>query len=272
MGLASRISARLPARLAPMPTHRPSMIVPAWAGAVVEEPLAIAHVGTDTFGASSYGAGIFGGVALGGPSISDTIDLMKSGDYKVSQLGKAFGDFTGTWVGKDPGGWADFSNDWLALQGRWAAAKVAAKSPALALPFADIGPAYAGLLKALDSSPIQKGDLQDLVQRIEKAGGSTNFSKMPQPKGPDLGLGILKATAPVDYLGMLTGQEVGKGPAGKEIDFLSKALAFWQEHKNEIMVVGMVVGGLMFLGVVTTAVHAAKAAAPILVKGGGVLL
>ena len=68
----------------------------------------------DLFGADSH-------------SLVNIIDFRLAGDYKLAQLGKAYADFTGAWLKKDPAGYASFTNDWMLLQKRWAEATVASR-------------------------------------------------------------------------------------------------------------------------------------------------
>ena len=232
-----------------------------WLGGVAPERSMVRH--GDTFGALGAGA-----------DMADLITYRKIQEYKMAQLGKAWLEFAGQWAVKDPGGAASFLPDWTALQIRYGAALAASQSPLLALPFADITSAYNGLMKALkqnappDGAPVVRGDYQDLVTRLEKAGGKVDLSQMPQP-GRSLSDVVYGATAPIDYVAMITGLQKPQGPGSTEIGVLADIYAFWKAHRREIVIGGMVIGGLMFFSLVAGAIKALPFAAK--AASGGVL-
>ena len=205
----------------------------------------------------------FGGMA----GAADMVNLLKSGDYGIAQLGKAYGDFTGAWLAKDPAGYADFTNDWMSLQARWARARVAAKSTGSVLStglvsgltggLAGGGLAYDGLFKALhqggEGSAVQRGDFNDLVQRLTKAGGHVDLADMPH--------GVI---TPASVANAAVGM-VPKMPDLPDNPFKSLEDVFkWlKDHQHELMLAGLAVGGLMLLGLVFTAVKAV----PLALKG-----
>lgn len=256
MGVETTLSSRIVSRLVQVDMARTSLVV----SSPEYDVVTTREVGDD-FGVL--------GLGVGEHTYLEVLDRLKSGDYELSQLGNAFGAFNVPWMTKDPAAFADFANDWMSLQGRWAAAKAVAQSPSLALPFADTTSAYNGLLRALKqgappgSAPIRKGDYDDLYQRFVKAGGHVDLSQMPQPTAPDLGRAILAATAPVDYWSMITGGEKPQGPAADLIHPLADLYAWWRRNEHTIVVLGMIAGGLTALGVLITLVKAA----PIVARG-----
>jgi len=244
-----------------------------------EEPLAIRHQATDSFGVLGLGAGEH--------TLSDIIELKKSGDYRLGQLGRAFGDYTGQWVVKDPGAWADFSNDWLALQGRWAAAKAAASSPSAALPFADTTTLYTGLLKALKAAPegtVHKGDFDDLVDRLQKAGEKVDLSQMPQPSRSLADL-VLKVPDPISHIPSVGGAAPYSMPNVSGWEDKAQAwlkanlpslptlpdptgdfIRWWRANQHVIVLGMLVASGIAVLGVTAMFVKAVKGATPIVIK------
>jgi hypothetical protein len=245
------------------------------------EALAIRHRVHDDFGLTTFGE----------HSIGDLKDLLASGDARITRLGKAFGGASAAWAGRDPGGFADFSNDYLRLLARWGAAKAAAQAKIASFESLSSGgflmpsppdaahtaaqSEYNGLLRALkqgappDGAPIQKGDYDDLAQRLAKGGGKMDPSPLPQPVSKDAGAAFYTRTAPADLLAMATGQEKPQGPVKDVVDPLLELYAFWKKYKLEILVGGAVLGGLMLLGMV----FGAAKAAPLVLKAstGGVL-
>jgi hypothetical protein len=257
--LAARLTARLDSqRPRSRSRHRSGETMGA-------EPLAIRHAVTDSFGVL--------GLGVGEHTIFDVLDYMKLGDYRVAALGKALASISGVWSVKDPGGYADFQNDLNGLIMRWAAAKTKAQSVSSVLGgYGDATAEYNGMVQALrqsappDGGPIHKGDYQDLVERISKAGGRVDEAQTPQPTAPDLGLGINRLLAPVDYAAMVRGDEAPKGPGADAIGDLHKLYLFWKAHHTEIMIAGLAVGGLMFFGIVASSLAAFKTAAPMAIK------
>ena len=214
-----------------------------------------------------------------GVEASEIQYLVKSGDERLNALTAAFGKASTGWSAKDPGGYADFLNDLLSLQMRWDAAK----ANATGLRAAGLGAisgltgglttgssgqtAYDGLLHALkqgappDGAPIHKGDFDDLAERLRKV-TAFNWTPSSQP-GTPLSSSLLKVLNPLDTLGMTRGDIAPQGPLappGGTIDILHKLYKFWMEHEHEIVVGGMLIGGLMFAGAIVGLFKAAPIA------------
>jgi hypothetical protein len=217
-----------------------------------EEGLAIVHPVTSRFGMS---------MPVG---VVDVINLIKSGDYRVAQMGKGFGEFSATWAKKDPAAFADFSNDYMGLVGRWARAKVAAKSTSAMISqalgsgltggLAGGTAAYEGLARALkqggESAALQRGDFEDLVSRLTKAGGLIDLSQLPHD--------TFSPAAAVQAVGNALPQLPANPFAS-----LEEVFKWMKDHQHELVLAGMAIGGLMLFGVVLTAIKAA----PLVLKG-----
>ena len=203
-----------------------------------------------------------------GVDVGEISYLMKSGDERLNALTAAFGKASTGWTAKDPGGYADFLNDLLALQMRWSTAKANATSLGSLLGAGVVSgltggistgssgqAAYDGLIKALkqggEGAQVQKGDYDDLAQRLSKI-ASFSWKPSAQP-GTPLSTSLLKIVTPLDTVGMIKGDIAPQGPLappGGTIDILHKLYKFWMEHEHEIVVGGMLIGGLMFVGAI----------------------
>lgn len=213
-----------------------------------------------------------------GVDVGEISYLMKSGDERLNALTAAFGKASTGWTTKDPGGYADFLNDLLALQMRWSTAKANATSLGSLLSAGVVSgltggisagssgqAAYDGLIKALkqggEGAQVQKGDYDDLAQRLSKI-ASFSWKPSAQP-GTPLSTSLLKIVTPLDTVGMIKGDIAPQGPLappGGTIDILHKLYKFWMEHEHEIVVGGMLIGGLMFVGAIVGLFKAAPIA------------
>ena len=213
-----------------------------------------------------------------GVDVGEISYLMKSGDERLNALTAAFGKASTGWTAKDPGGYADFLNDLLALQMRWSTAKANATSLGSLLGAGVVSgltggistgssgqAAYDGLIKALkqggEGAQVQKGDYDDLAQRLNKI-ASFSWKPSAQP-GTPLSTSLLKIVTPLDTVGMIKGDIAPQGPLappGGTIDILHKLYKFWMEHEHEIVVGGMLIGGLMFAGAIVGLFKAAPIA------------
>jgi hypothetical protein len=202
-----------------------------------------------------------------GVELSEIQYLVKSGDERLNALTAAFGKASTGWSAKDPGGFADFLNDLTALQLRWASARTNATGLAagglgaisgltFGLSTGSSGQAaYDGLIKALkqggEGAQPHKGDFDDLAGRLRKV---TPFDWTPSSQpGTPLSSSLLKVLTPLDTIGMIKGDIAPQGPLappGGTIDLLHKLYKFWMEHEHEIVVGGMLIGGLMFAGAI----------------------
>jgi hypothetical protein len=201
-------------------------------------------------------------------STADVADLIKSGQYRIDQIGKAYVAITPTWLAKDPKGYGDFTADWTALQARWVAAKTKALTATstssmvaggmtYGLVGTSVDDAWTALLKAMkqggDGAQVQKGDLDDLDRRLTAAGGRVDYSQMPQPH-PDAGLEFLKNTAWV--------------PNPEKVEKQAEDWMAWlQKNQKLVMMVGLGVVGLVFFGLLASAVKALPVAAKVATAG-----
>lgn len=205
----------------------------------------------------SAGAADFGTVN-GEQSVAELQDIMASWDYRMKQLAQAYADFSPAWSQRDRAAFVDWTNDWQQLQNRYQAALSRAQSAVssarwtIALPNSAI-PAqaeYDGLAKAMrqcyppDGCPVAKGDFMDLSNRLEAAGGKTDYSQMPQPTATDVERTALAASAPLDVVAQAGGLEAPKLPGTGGI------FSWVAAHKTQLLILGgVVVGGLVLLEV-----------------------
>lgn len=172
------------------------------------------------------GGGEFGETALGAKSIADLLDQINLWTTRMGQLSQGYANVSPAWVAHDQAGYIDFTNDYNALQKRWAGALAAANSAVSAaklVPFvsnAEINgqTPWDGIAKAMtvcyppDGCPQRKGDWGDLFDRLTAAQRSlaqpVTVDVAPQPTAPDIQLQIFAATAPIDAGAQLAGKQV----------------------------------------------------------------
>ena len=217
------------------------------------------------------GASDFGTIA-GAQTVAELQDLVNLWSTRMSQLTQAYADFSPTWVAKDAQGYEAWTNDWNALQARYQAALSNANSAITAAKINVFTPnnmipaptEYLALSKAMlqcyppDGCPQAKGDWSDLFDRLtaaQKAAGTTMLvDAPPQPTATDVDLKVFAATAPVDPIAQLTGQQAG-GPIPPglmgQLTGLSKWLA---AHKTALEVGAVVVGAGILISLVLPAV------------------
>lgn len=163
------------------------------------------------------------GTIGGKQTVAELKDLLALWNERMNLLQGAFTGFSARWMQADPNGFNDFMNDWVHLNERYQAAVTASNQD---LSLAKINPlpedaivaqtSYDQLSKAMrqcyppDGCPVQKGDWDDLYARYNAAaqqfGGSLVVDKPPQPTAPDIDQQALATTAPLDVVGMITGQ------------------------------------------------------------------
>jgi hypothetical protein len=209
------------------------------------------------------------GLGAGEHTQQEVIDLYLSMDDRLAAMKKAFESFGPAWRAKDPGGFNDFINDWTALNMRYGAARAAAKSPALALPFANPAPAFDGLVKAFKQggalAPVQKGDFDDLDSRLRKAGGNVDYSQVRQPTALNLAGGLLALTRNFDPIGMIKGDIAPSGPLAPVVDPMKKLHDFWIKNEHLIVMAGLAASGLAVLGLIAGAIKALPFATKVVV-------
>jgi len=128
-------------------------------------------------------------------SVAELADLVRAKDYQVHQLYKTFLDFLPTWQTRDTRTAFDWQTDFAQLRTRYDTARTNAQRaidaaryvplPNSAIPAQD---AWDDLLKSLRKNwdgttggALVKGDLADLSNRLEAAGGHPDYSQTPQP-------------------------------------------------------------------------------------------
>jgi hypothetical protein len=129
--------------------------------------------------------------------------------------------------------------------------------------------AYDALLKAIrqnappDGAPLQRGDLDDVVNRISQVGGvKVDFSQMPQPRAKDPDQQFITTTAPlahaVDdaYAAAKAAAEAAAKDGKDAFDFLK----WMHDHKTEVMVVSLLIGGIIVWQMLPHVIPAAKLA------------
>jgi hypothetical protein len=209
---------------------------------------------------------VFGEVT-GHETMADMQDLLTSTRYKMTQMAAALGQVNPMTV-KDPKALAALMVDAGNLKTRVSkadeAASIVVYNPLL--PQYTTSQLYNGLLKAMrqgappSSAPIQRGDFDDVVNRIKQIGGVTvDLSQMPQPRGQDPLWaavrqipGALVPNTPLPNPGGLPGSD-----DLKEAFDLFKWL---HDHKTEVMVVGLLVGGIIVWQMLPHVIPAAKLA------------
>jgi len=148
--------------------------------------------------------GVQFGSILGQNSLSDVQDLLATKDPNIGELESAWNAFYPTY----PGDFGDWQSDFAALKTRWQAAKDLAN---LAIGVNKLNPLpnslipaqveYDGLLKALKqgypNQTVQKGDFDELYQRLSAMMGTPVPLTVIQPSGGDPDISILQATKPV---------------------------------------------------------------------------
>jgi hypothetical protein len=131
---------------------------------------------------------------LGKPSIADQIDLIAAKDHDTKALIEAFKGFQAAWLTKDGAAMADWLKDWGAFWNRWQHARRLAELEILTAK-TNIAPNnqiiagnYNVILKAFTRTPghFQKGDFQDLYNRLARAGARVEIGDTPQPTTNDV--------------------------------------------------------------------------------------
>ena len=141
---------------------------------------------------------------LGHHTVAELRDWLAAIDSQMAQTAAAYAAFAPTWEAQDPAAHHEWDGEWKALQTRYGTARTRAQI-AFAKALVEVGvpdslnpveDEWQGVLHALAKTPgaVQKGDFQDLVNRLTAAEGKpVDMSKMPQPKAADADLGVLQA-------------------------------------------------------------------------------
>jgi hypothetical protein len=136
---------------------------------------------------------------LGQMTVAELRDLIAAKDYTIRQIDAARSAFN--WP--DQSAANDWNNDWRILKAKYAAAKLFAETAFARAKMAvgvneDLVPAqleWDAVLKSIrqNDNVQSKGDLQDLADRLQKAGKSVDYSHTPQPRrGTDVDLNLFQ--------------------------------------------------------------------------------
>jgi hypothetical protein len=153
------------------------------------------------------------GAFFGSHTIADLKQLVAAQDYTFAQVNAQLPKLLMPPLVLDARV-ADWVSDWAALKNRYNAARIKAQS---AIDSWSIQPdsirtaedEYKGILASLDSSlanpqlnGYQKGDLQDMVNRMSDIGAHPQFPNMPQPDPKqDFDQQFIETTQPLSDLG-----------------------------------------------------------------------
>ncbi len=207
------------------------------------------------------------GTIGGAASFADLQDLVTLWEYRMGQMANSFGAFSPTWVQRDANGFIDWSSDWAALQKRYDPAHQAATSALSAAVYTPIpnavnpaGSLYTNLQKAMrkcappDGCPVVKGDWADLFARLTAAqkalGSAPVVDAPPQPTAMDADLSLYSATAPLDLVAQVTGQQKAGPLPTNWLAELDSVLAWMKAHREALVLGGAVVAGGVVLGLV----------------------
>jgi hypothetical protein len=146
---------------------------------------------------------------LGQESVAELRDLVAAKDYTFGQIQQAYDAFAAQWKAQDPAGHDDWLSDWRARKAKYLAARVIAATAfargQAAFVSETLVPApieYDLVLASLTKdakSGVQKGDLQELFDRLSAArGAQVDLSRTPQPQATDVDLSVYKATDDLD--------------------------------------------------------------------------
>lgn len=208
------------------------------------------------------GEASFGSIA-GVQTVDELQFIMKSWAYRMQQLGQAYAAIATSWKAKDPTAQAGWLADWNALQARYNAALGPANAAVTGAALSILRPnnmipaqgEYDGLMKAMrqcyppDGCAVRKGDFDDLNMRLQTAatslgGAGPQYADQPQPTSTDFDQQLFAATAPIDVIAQVTGQQAGGPIPPGPMDFLK----WLKEHKTALIATGVIlVGGLVLL-------------------------
>jgi hypothetical protein len=219
-------------------------------------------------------SGVVFGEVLGQKSVADLQDLLTSVRYRMSQMTLTLGQIDPSKV-KDPKAFAALVLDVGNLKNRVTQADSNATNVIASVPstVASVTPAqgaYDKLVKAIKqgyppaSAQIQRGDYDDVVNRIKQIGGvAVDLSNIPQPRAPSPDQRFMQYTTPVQQ-GVDAVAAAARAAADelkREKDDAGKAfdLFHWiREHETELLVVGGVISALWLYSIFMVG----KAAAP----------
>jgi hypothetical protein len=200
-----------------------------------------------------------GGLLFPDHSVDEALALIKLYDARMQQLADSFKEFGPKWMGTDPATFSKFVADYVLLQARYGAAKIVANSAMLKL---DPDTAYNAISKAMrqnyppDGAELTNGDWADLFARItsaQQAAGEPLLVDRPPTdlanvQSNDFMMKVYKATAPLDVIAQLTGEEKQKLDG---IKYVTDTAKWFQEHRTGIAIgaavaATVVVGGVLY--------------------------
>jgi len=139
---------------------------------------------------------------LGHHTADEFFDLVNAKDSVI----KTMSDSRASFQWNDATAASDWDSDFATLRNRYDSAVLKGKATIIAettssvpLSMLPVEDEYQAVLAALSKTPgsTQKGDLQDLSNRLQIAGAQQDFSAMPQPQATDLDLQTFQATGAV---------------------------------------------------------------------------
>jgi len=233
-----------------------------------EDPIVVRHGGPD----DDFGT-------VGGQySVAELQDLLALWQYRMGQLGQAYANASPSWVAKDPSAFIDFTNDWNALQARYAAALKAAQTALgmasyyyVTVPNSLI-PAnaeYVGLMKAMrqcappDGCPVQKGDWADLFARLSAV--TQVIDHPPQPKATDADVQAFKATAQADVVAQVSGAQLAGPLPASVVTGLQNPFVWMARHKTALVMGAAALAVLVLVPVLLPPLKLLKGAAALAV-------
>jgi hypothetical protein len=139
---------------------------------------------------------------LGKATVAELKDLVANKDCVIAQLEKAYSAIVSNWASNDIAAQSDWFADWNSFMVRYGSARKTAEAAFTAAHLTTTpndmieaqGPwdAILRALKQVDGT-VSKGDLQDLDNRLQAAGGNPDYSMCPQPTvNTDVDLNLYK--------------------------------------------------------------------------------
>jgi len=173
----------------------------------------------------------------------------------MQRLGERYNTFSTKWAVRDPATFADWTNDWKALQARYAAALANAGT------FTLNSTSYNALMKAMrqcfppSSCPTSKGDWEDLFLRLttatRAAGEAPPTDDPAHLVGQTFGEKLFADTAPLDFTASATGEQAR-----------STALGWFDKLEKEAKT-ALIVGGVVVAVIIGGVLYAVVKVAPV---------
>jgi hypothetical protein len=197
----------------------------------------------DNSGVSIHGEGDFGDIG-GQKSVADVSDLLTSIRYRMQQMASALGQIDPTRV-KDQSKLAALMVDAGNLKTRVSKAETSASAAIANTPAvsASIVPAqryFDDLMRAIkqgyppDGAQVRRGDLDDVINRVQQMGARVDLSQMPQPRAVDRDRQVLEGIPRIPDI-----------EKPKELEWLEELYRFCKDYEKEILIASLVAGGFL---------------------------